>query len=128
EFSKLMYTKAIRAIKSECLDLPPFVRKEVHVELSKEQARLYKEMKDEYVAYIDDITKTDTPRAVVAQMAVVKALRLMQIVTGYAKTDEGEIHKIEKNPRLDALEELLEEHAPHSKIIVWSIYHENYAD
>lgn len=128
EFSRLMYTKAIRAIKSECLDLPPFVRKEVHVELSKEQAKLYTSMKKEYVAYIDDITQTDTPRAVVANMAVVKALRLMQIVTGYAKTDEGEIHKIKENPRLDALEELLEEHGPNSKIIVWSIYHENYID
>lgn len=128
EFNKLIYKKAIRAIKSECLDLPDFVRKEIHVELSPEQARLYKDMKDEYIAYIDDVMKTDTPRAVVAQMAVTKALRLMQIVTGYAKDEEGEIYKIKKNPRIDALSDLLEDLAPYHKIIVWSIFHENYAD
>jgi SNF2 family DNA or RNA helicase len=128
EFNNLVYQRAIRAIKSECLDLPPFVRKEVHVELSPEQKRLYKDMKDEYLAYIDDILKTDKPRAVVAQLAVTKALRLMQIVTGYAKTEDGDIYKIEKNPRLDALSEMLEDMAPNHKIIVWSVFHENYAD
>lgn len=128
EFNKLIYKKARRAIKSECLDLPPFVRKEVYVDMSPEQARLYKEMRDQYVAYIDDVLKTDTPRAVVAQMAVTKALRLMQLVTGYAKTDEGEIYKIEDNPRLEALEELLEDTTPNHKVIVWSVFHENYAD
>jgi len=128
EFYKMIYKKALRAVKSECLDLPPFVRKEVHVEMSKEQERLYKEMKAEYVAYIDDITKTDTPRAVVAQMAITKALRLQQIVTGFAKTDDGDIYRIKDNPRLDALEELLEDLAPDHKVIVWSVFHENYAD
>lgn len=128
EFHHMIYKKALRAVKSECLDLPPFVRKEVHVELSKEQERLYKEMKAEYIAYVDDITKTDTPRAVVAQMALTKALRLQQIVTGFAKMDDGNIHRIAENPRLDALEELLEDMAPDHKIIVWSVFHENYAD
>lgn len=128
QFYNLVYQRAIRAIKSECLDLPPFVRKEVFVELSPEQQRLYKEMKEEYVAYVDDVMKTDTPRAVVAQLAVTKALRLQQIVTGYGKTDTGEIYKIEKNPRLEALSDLLEELAPYHKVIVWSVFHENYAD
>jgi len=128
EFHKMIYRKAVRAKKSECLDLPPFVRKEVHVEMGPEQARLYKDMRDQYIAYLDDVLTTDTPRAVVAQMAVTKALRLQQIVTGYAKADDGSIHKIEKNPRLDALEELLEELTPEHKIIVWSIFHENYKE
>ena len=128
EFNKKIQDNAIRVVKSECLDLPPFIRKEVFVELGPEQKRLYDEMKKEFIAYIDDVLKTDTPRAVVAQMAVTKSLRLMQIVTGYAKTDEGEIYKIKKNPRIDALRELLEDHAENHKIIIWSVFHENYAD
>jgi SNF2 family DNA or RNA helicase len=128
EFNKLIYKKAIRAVKSECLDLPPFVRKEVFVEMSPEQKRMYEEMKADYIAYIDDILKTDVPRAVVAQMAVTKALRLMQIVTGYAKDEDGNIYKIKDNPRISALSELLEELAPNHKIIVWSVFHENYSD
>lgn len=128
EFNDRIYRKAVRALKKDCLDLPPLVRKEVHVELSSEQSRLYKEMRDEYVAYVDDIMKTDTPRAVVAQMAVTKALRLQQIVTGYAKTEEGDVYSIKENPRLEALSELLEDLAGNHKIIVWSVFHENYAD
>jgi SNF2 family DNA or RNA helicase len=128
KFHEMIYKKALRAIKSECLDLPPFVRKEVHVELSAEQAKLYKQMKEDYIAFIDDPANAEKPRAVVAQMAVTKAMRLQQIVTGYAKTDEGEIYNIKDNPRIDALTELLEDLAPHHKVIVWSIYHENYSD
>jgi SNF2 family DNA or RNA helicase len=127
EFNKIIDTKAVKARKSECLDLPPFVREEVFVELSAEQRKLYEQMKQEYIAYIDDIEKTDTPRAVVAQMAVTKALRLQQIVTGYAKTEEGDIYTIKDNPRIEALSELLEELSPHHKIIVWSVFHENYS-
>lgn len=128
EFSKIIEKKALRALKKDCLDLPPFVRKEVHVELSPEQKRMYEEMRKEYIAFVEDLEAGGQPRAVVAQLAVTKALRLQQIVTGFAKTEDGDIHRIAKNPRIDALSELLEEHAANHKIIVWSVFHENYAD
>lgn len=127
-FSQMIDRKAFRALKKDCLDLPPLVFEEVFVELSPEQEKLYSEMKKAYVAYIDDLKNEGKPRAVVAQLAITKALRLMQILTGYAKTEDGEIYRIKDNPRMDALEELLELHAPNHKIIVWSIYHENYKD
>jgi SNF2 family DNA or RNA helicase len=128
EFSKIIYKKSLRALKSECLDLPPFVRKEVHVELSPEQRRMYEQMKKTYIAFVEDLEKSGQPLAVVAQLAITKALRLQQIITGFAKTEEGTIHRIEKNPRLEALEELLEEHSANHKIIVWSVFRENYVD
>ena len=128
EFTKLIYRKAVRALKKDCLDLPPLVRKEIHVELSTEQKRMYKEMKDEYITYIESALQSDTPRAVVAQMAVTKALRMQQIVTGYAKDEDGQVHHIKDNPRLEALRDLLSDHAAEHKIIVWSVFHENYAD
>lgn len=128
EFSTKVARSSVQAKKSECLTLPPFVRQEVFVELSVEQKKLYKEMRDEYIAYVEGLESGDTPRAVVAQLAVTKALRLQQIVTGYAKTDDGSVHKIKDNPRLKALEELLEELSPDHKIIVWSVFHENYTD
>jgi SNF2 family DNA or RNA helicase len=128
EFHQLIYKKAVRARKSECLDLPPFVRKEVFVELGREQLRLYREMRDEYIAYVKGLEKSSEPRAVVAQLAVTKALRLQQIVTGFAKTEDGSVHKIKDNPRIKALEDLLEQLTPEHKVIVWSVFHENYAD
>jgi SNF2 family DNA or RNA helicase len=128
EFNRLIYRKAVVAKKSECLDLPPFVREAVYVELSAEQKKLYNQMRDDYIAWLDGENKEGNRRAVVAQMAVTKALRLQQIVTGYAKADDGSIHRIKDNPRLEALTELLKEHASEHKIIVWSVFHENYSD
>jgi SNF2 family DNA or RNA helicase len=126
EFSNLVSKKAVRAIKSECLDLPPLVRKEIYVDLSPEQKKAYESMKKDFVAYLDDLEKSGHPRAVIAQLAVTKALRLQQITTGYAKCDDGEIYTFNDIPRLEALEDLLEDLAPWHKIIVWSIFHENY--
>jgi SNF2 family DNA or RNA helicase len=127
-FNKLVQAKAIRVKKEECLDLPPLVRKQVFVDMSTEQKKLYDSMKKEYLAYLDNLSASGEKQAVVATLAVTKALRLQQIVTGYAKTDKDEIHKIKNNPRLDALKELLEDITPESKVIVWSVFKENYSD
>jgi len=128
EFNKRVLTKAILAKKEECLDLPDFVKKSVETEMSPEQKKLYKQMKEEYVAYLDELDESGEPKAVVAQLAITKALRLQQIVTGYAKTEEGEIHTIKNNPRLKVLEELLRDNMETSKIIVWSVFKENYVE
>lgn len=120
---RLIQKSAIRVLKKDCLDLPPLVRQKIVVEMSAEQKRLYKEMADEYIAFIK--SKEDESRAVVAQLAVTKALRLQQIVSGFGKDDKGEIHRIDC-PRLKALQELLETITPNSKVIVWSVFKENY--
>lgn len=128
QMSEMIFKKALLAKKSECLDLPPFIKKEVSVDMSTEQKKLYKQMKDEYIAYVDSLEDSGEPKAVVAQLAVTKALRMQQIVTGYAKTEDGEIYKIKDCPRLKVLEELLEDNHESSKIIVWSVFKENYVD
>ena len=66
------------------------------------------------------------PQAVIAQLAVTKALRLQQILTGFAKTDEGDIYEIKKVPRLDACKDILEEVTPNHKVIVWCSFVHNY--
>ena len=115
--------KAVRVLKSECLDLPPLIRQEYAVQLSKEQARMYKEMRDEYLAFIQK--NKDEPRAVVAQLAITKALRLQQIVSGFVKDEHGQVHRMDC-PRLEALSDLLEAITPGAKVIVWSVFKENY--
>ena len=121
EFNELIYKKAMRVTKLECLDLPPLVKVRVSVGLAKEQQRIYDEMKAEFIAYLQ------TGEAVVAQIAITKALRLQQIVSGYVKTDQGVEIPLSDNPRLEALEELLEDRAHSEKIIVWACFNENYA-
>jgi SNF2 family DNA or RNA helicase len=127
-FNKMIKLRSMRALKSECLDLPPFIREELHIELSAEQNRLYKEMEKEFITFIKDRENNGELRAVTAQIALTKSLRLQQICAGFVKDEQGAIHKLEENPRLDALQELLEDYAEHHKIIVWSVFQETYKD
>lgn len=116
--------KALRVLAKDCLDLPPLIRQTVTVEMSPEQRRMYKEMYNDYVTFLD-AHREDSP-AVVANLAVVKMLRLQQIVSGFVKDAEGNVHWIKDVPRLKALSELLEDITPEKKVIVWSVFHENY--
>jgi SNF2 family DNA or RNA helicase len=117
---KLISKKTLRVEKSQCMDLPPLVVQELQVEMSAEQARLYREMKKDFVTYLNE-------KAVVANLAIVKALRLQQIVSGFVKTDDGQIVRLSDVPRLEALREQLEMLTPKHKVIVWACFKENYA-
>jgi SNF2 family DNA or RNA helicase len=119
-------SKALRVLKSECLDLPPLTKQVYPIELSKDQAKLYKEMRDEYITYVESLKAGGQPLAVVANLAITKALRLQQITSGFVKTDDGVERQIEANPRLDALRDLLEEICANNKVIVWACFKFNY--
>lgn len=125
ELKNKISKKSLRVLKKDCLDLPPFIRQDVTAELSPEQIRMYKEMFTEYITFIDSKEAQGEKPAVVAQLAVTKALRLQQIVTGFVKDEDGTIHRIDC-PRLKVLKELLEDLVPENKVIVWSIFKENY--
>lgn len=117
-----IYHKAMRVLKKDCLDLPPLVRKTIAVEMSDKQRKNYEEMRDEFITYLDSQT-------CVAQLALSKALRLQQIVTGYFQVTEenSSIIHYEDTPRIDALRELLEMLLPAHKVIVWACFNANYA-
>jgi SNF2 family DNA or RNA helicase len=119
--------KTFRVLKKDCLDLPDLVVQELEVELSKEQELAYKEMKDNFIAWVTTELKKDQPHAVVARLAITKALRLQQIVSGFVKTDDGEILRFKDVPRISALRDQLDILTKNSKVIVWACFHENYA-
>lgn len=121
EIIKKICDKAMFVKKEDCLDLPPLVRKEVFVELSKEQREMYDEMKDRLITFMND-------KAVTAELALTKALRLQQIVSGYVKTEMGEEISIKENPRIDALKDLLEDLAYTNKVIIWACFKQNYTE
>lgn len=123
EISDMIAAKASRIKKSECLTLPPLVRMTERVELSPEQRRVYNEMLDELIAEV----KAGT---CVASNALTRVLRLLQILSGYLQIEtvlnEKHSYKLQENPRLDRLSELLEELTPNHKVIVWCTFQENY--
>lgn len=124
EINKAISVSSMTAKKADCLDLPPLVKKVIHVPLSSKQQKLYNDMKTDFVAYLND-------KACVAQLAITKALRLQQIVSGFVslEDDDGDrsVVELKDNPRADALKELLAELAPHRKVLVWATFRQNYA-
>jgi SNF2 family DNA or RNA helicase len=119
EFNRLIYKKAFRALKKDCLDLPPMVKKTFAVTMSAEASRAYRSMQSSWIAYFKD-------SAFVAQIALTKALRLQQIVSGFCTNDDGEVINFEENPRAVVLSDLLEDLTPNHKVIVWACYQQNY--
>lgn len=124
ELNSLIYKSADRVLKHDCLDLPPLVKTVRHVELSVEQKSAYVQMKKDFIAFVKD--KHDQPKAVVAQLAVTKALRMQQIVCGSTSADDGTQILFKNTPRTKVLKELLEEITANSKVIVWSVFKADY--
>jgi SNF2 family DNA or RNA helicase len=114
---------SIRVVKSECMDLPPFLEDTIKLEMTPKQKRAYDQMQKDFVAFVD--AGGDQPVAVVAQLALTKALRLMQIASGFVQGDTGGVVELEDNPKLDALQKIIEDNES-EKIIVWCSYKANY--
>jgi len=114
-----IYKKAARVLKSECLDLPPLVRKRIEVEMSADQKKLYTDMAKSYIAYLND-------KACVATIALTRGLRLQQIISGFFVDDEDNTHEFRSNQRLDTLIDLVEQLVDEHKIIIWASFKVNY--
>lgn len=110
---------SMHASKDECLDLPPLVRISMPVEMAADQKKAYNDMKKEFLAFC-------STGVAVAQLAITKALRMQQILSGFLKLDDGSIHRFDNNPRANVLEELLSDITGQHKVIVWSIFHEDH--
>jgi len=119
EINRRIKSKASIVKKEECLDLPELVRVEVEVPLSPMQRKLYEEMKKDYITFVND-------KAAVASIALTKLIRMMQILTGFLKVDDGTIQRFD-NPRSRILAELLSDVGKSSRTIVWCVQHEDYA-
>ncbi len=111
---------SMRVLKTECLDLPPLIRQTISVGMTPAQAKIYEDMKRDFVAFMGQ------DKTVVATLAITKALRLQQIASGFANTVEGQTVSIGSTPKMDALKELLAELTPAHKVLVWAVWKENY--
>lgn len=121
-FNRIIHDTGMQVKKAECLDLPPLVKLEMPVGLNPEQFKAYKEMSEEFITYIDS-------SVAIASIALVKCLRLQQIISGHITLETGvrnKVHRFENVPRLKALGELLETITVENKVIVWAAFKENY--
>lgn len=111
---RIVDSVSTRVTKDEVLDLPPQIYTKRYYVLEPEQRRLYDELVDEFMTFLN------SGEIVTAPLAIVRLLRLQQICCGYLPPDgEGQdlVEICPRNPRLSLLKELLED-VPH-KAIVW---------
>ena len=116
ELSDLLDAFSYRVLKEDCLDLPEKVFTKRFVELSKEQDKAYRQMKEMALAMLDDGKLMSTVNV------MTQLMRLHQITCGHFKADDGTITHL-KNNRIDTLMELLDE--TDGKVIIWANYVED---
>ena len=117
ELSAKLEKISYRVLKEDCLDLPEKVFTKRIVELSDEQKRLYRQMKELALATLEKEGKIMSSVNVITQM-----MRLHQITCGHFKADDGTVKHL-KNNRLDVLMQLLDE--TEGKVIIWANYRED---
>lgn len=115
ELQKRMDAWTLRLRSEDCLDLPERTYSTRYVVMSDEQKRLYSEMKEEM------ITQLDSGQVISAEQAIVKLLRLQQILCGHVKDEEGVVHTLKNNRADDAL--AAAEQGQGAKTIVWARFH-----
>ena len=118
ELQALIGEISSRVTKDDVLDLPPKLYSKRYIELSPAQTRLYKELKSECTATMED------GYVIEAVLPIVRLLRYRQLLCGYLPTEEGSDEPVQLLPgpnlRLEALIDICEG-LPH-KAIIWVVF------
>lgn len=111
QFNRLVAPYIFRATKAEDLDLPEKLYDELHFDLSDEQKRHQKSMKENFLTFLDSGQLSSVANA--AGMII----RLQQLACGYLVADDGTVSDLKANPRIDALRRITNSDRP--KTIIW---------
>jgi SNF2 family DNA or RNA helicase len=109
ELSEKLKPFSYRVLKEDCLDLPDKIYMKRVISLTDEQQKVYKQMKEEALAILNNKTVTTVN-------ALTQLMRLQQITCGHFVADDGTTQEI-KNNRLKELMDILEE--VEGKAIIW---------
>jgi SNF2 family DNA or RNA helicase len=112
ELSEKLKPFSYRVLKDDCLDLPKKTFMKRTIQLSDEQKKLYKQMKEQALAHLNG--KVTTTATVITQM-----MRLHQITCGHFKADDDSVQEVKSN-RLNELMSIIEE--VEGKAVIWAHY------
>jgi len=103
---------SFRLLKTECLDLPEKIFEYRYFDLTRKQRSLYEELKEDAIAEIGDDQYVSAP------IALTKLLRLQQLTSNFVVDEDEKVTTVDdKNPRLKALQEELEDSS--EQAIIW---------
>ena len=112
ELSEKLKPFSYRVLKDDCLDLPKKTFVKRTVELTDEQKKVYKQMKEEAIAFLNG--KMVTSATVITQL-----MRLHQITCGHFTSNDGKVQDLKSN-RINQLMNILEE--MEGKAVIWAHY------
>jgi len=112
ELSEKLKPFSYRVLKDDCLDLPKKTFVKRTVELTDEQKKVYKQMKEEAIAFLNG--KMVTSATVITQL-----MRLHQITCGHFRSNDGKVQDLKSN-RINQLMNILEE--MEGKAVIWAHY------
>lgn len=96
DLQRRMSPHILRRLKTDCLDLPeklPAVT--ITVPMTAERWPMYKEMRDEMIAWLDQATVSAAPQA------IVKAIRLAQLTSGFIGGLSDQSHLLDEDALAD---------------------------
>jgi len=112
ELSDKIKDFSYRVLKEDCLDLPDKIFIKRQISLSKDQRKLYDQMKKQALAILNGKQSTTVN-------ALTQLMRLHQITCGHFTDDNGGTQPIENN-RISELMDVLED--VEGKAIIWAHY------
>jgi len=111
ELNRLLLPFSYRVRKEDCLDLPDKVYIKREVELTKEQQKLYSDLKNHAIAFVEQ------KGMITASTILTQILRLQQVCSGFAKLEDGSIVTVDTQKPKELLA-VLEE--TDGKVIIWA--------
>ena len=117
ELSDKLKPFSYRVLKEDCLDLPDKIYMKRQIKLTKEQQKVYDQMKKEALAFFNG-------KRVTTVSALTQLMRLHQITCGHFTSDDGSTQVI-KNNRINELMDVLDE--IEGKAIIWAHYQHDIA-
>jgi len=112
ELSDKIKPFSYRVLKDDCLDLPKKTYSKRTVELTDEQKKLYKQMKQEAIAFLNG-------KVVSSTTVITQLMRLHQITCGHFTSNDGVVQDVKSN-RINQLMDILEE--VEGKAVIWAHY------
>lgn len=112
-FEVFLKEYTLTANKNECIDLPPLVKTKMFFELKGEQARIYKDLKENLSALIRTGEEVKTPNL------LTNLLRLQQVCAGNYEENNLE------HDRLKVLKDAIEK-TNGEQFIIWTIFSHTY--
>lgn len=116
ELERRLSPHCYRKKLSDCYDTPPKVYEFIDVEMTPEQKRIYADM----VAY--STAQLDAMSHVTATVVIAQITRLRQILCGFTRDEQGELHLIPENRTQAVLDKLL---GYDGKAVIWCAFTES---